>query len=164
MTWRSLPHCIRLGTSCSINRRTQTQKHLHRLSTLATSGKEHSAHYVTSIASSVSQLLLLDTTEPEHLCALLYSECKTQGALKAFKGTLLSIEPVGLMGCVCVCWGGVGVWWRDTGIDKYQQCNYTPDTFAGSTCASLPSIPPLQSQASDWPPGTMCMCVRWSVN
>lgn len=40
--------------------------------------------------------------------------------------------------CLCVCVGGVGVWWRDTRTDKYQQCNYTPDTLARSTCASLP--------------------------
>lgn len=65
------------------------------------------------------------------------------------------------MGCVCtrVCecvLGKAGVWWRDTQIDKYQQCNYTLDTLAGSTCASLP----LQTQPSDWPLGNMCVCVR----
>lgn len=36
-------------------------------------------NYVTLIPSPVSQLLPLDTSEPEHLCALLYSVCKTQG-------------------------------------------------------------------------------------
>lgn len=115
----------------------------------------------------VSQLQPLATAgEPEHLCALLYSVCKTQCAppegfqRNAALGRTCRVNDLCAHTCVCACRGGVGVWWRDTWTDKYQQCNYTPDTLARSTCASrVPSLP-LQSRPSDWPPGTLCMRVR----
>lgn len=65
--------------------------------------------------------------------------------------------------CMCVYRGGVFVWWRDTRKDKYQQCNYTPDTLASSTCASLPSSLRCRPSPLIGPRGP-CACVWGEVS
>lgn len=71
----------------------------------------------------------------------------------------------GLCVCLWVCsyWGSrrLVVWHMDRQISAVQLHPWY--TRRQHLCqASI--LPPLQTKPSDWPPGTMCMRVRWSVN